>query len=55
MAARCHFEYLFRTVAFACTLVIGIAAGCLWNAVEAIEDKLKTSKRPVAEKPHKAP
>lgn len=53
MAPRRQLERLVRTTAFACTLAVGIVAGCLWNAVEVLEDKLKPGKRTVAEKPHR--
>ena len=53
MAPRRRLERVVRTVAFVCTLVVGITAGCIWGAVEALEDKIKIGKRPVAEKPHK--
>jgi hypothetical protein len=53
MALRRQLERVVRTTAFACTLAVGIVAGCLWNAVEMIEEKLKPGKRAVAEKPHK--
>ena len=48
-------EGALRTSAFACTLVVGIAVGCLWGAVELLEDKIKGGKRPVVEKSHTPP
>lgn len=48
-------EGALRTVAFACTLVVGIAVGCLWGAVELLEDKIRGGKRPVVEKSHTPP
>ena len=43
-------ENLAKTLAFVATLLIGIAAGCLWNAVEAVEEKLARGKQQTIEK-----
>jgi hypothetical protein len=37
-------DNLGKTLAFVATLLIGIAAGCLWNAVEAVEEKFGRGK-----------
>ncbi len=43
-------ENFATTLAFVATLLIGIAAGCLWNAVEAVEEKLARGKQQTIEK-----
>jgi hypothetical protein len=52
VATRQRLERIVRPIAFACTLIVGIAAGCIWGAVEIFEDKARAAKRTVAEKPH---
>jgi hypothetical protein len=37
-----------NSVAFVLTIVMGVVLGCAWTVAEAIEDKLKGSKRPPA-------
>ena len=41
---------LAKTLAFVATLLIGVLAGCLWNAVEAMEEKLARGKQQTIEK-----
>jgi hypothetical protein len=43
-------DNLATTLAFVATLLIGVAAGCLWNAVEAVEEKLARGKQQTIEK-----
>ena len=43
-------EILVRTIAFVATLLMGIAAGCVWNAVEAMEEKFGRGKPHAIEK-----
>ncbi len=39
-----------KTIAFVATLLIGVAAGCLWGAVEAVEEKFARGKQQTIEK-----
>ena len=41
---------LAKTLAFVATLLIGVLAGCLWNAVEAVEEKFAREKQQTIEK-----
>lgn len=43
-------DNLATTLAFVATLLIGIAAGCVWNAVEAVEEKFGRGKPQTIEK-----
>lgn len=41
---------LAKTLAFVATLLIGVLAGCLWTAVEAVEEKFARGKQQTIEK-----
>jgi hypothetical protein len=44
-----HPSSVRKTLTFVFTIVMGIAAGYLWTAVEAVEDKVRSGKRHVVE------